>query len=211
MLTTTAFDVAGSILERARNQALSPLKLQKLVFYSFGWFGHLTADRLFEENFYAMEYGPVVSPLLSAHSGLSDVSKAELEGHQRRALKVSDPYVEEIVDAVWSSYGRHTHSELIEMTHCEAPWKSAWESKPTYARRNDLSGAAIVEYFAVKRSAKYRFAGRLVDVPILALLPDRRATRLSQDTLARMESDESRVPESHITSAAELRRRFMTA
>ena len=138
----TVFDVAGSLLQHARKESLSPLKLQKLAFYSFGWYGHLTGDKLFRDPFYAMAYGPVVSPLLSAHSGRQDVSKSELEEHQNRKLAVQDDYAAEVVDAIWQSYGSYSHSELIEMTHCEQPWDVAWNQKRREnAKRSDLDSS----------------------------------------------------------------------
>lgn len=206
----TVFDVAGSLLQHARKESLSPLKLQKLAFYSFGWYGHLTGDKLFHDQFYAMEYGPVVSPLLSAHSGRQDVSKAELENHQGRELRVQDDYAAEVVDAIWQSYGSYSHSLLIEMTHCERPWDVAWnKNRPDWAKRSDLSSDDIVAHFRSKRTSTYIFDDRTVTVPVLALLPDRRKTSVSELSLDSMESSVSCVPAAHLTRAAELRRKFL--
>jgi uncharacterized phage-associated protein len=206
----TVFDVAGSLLQHARKESLSPLKLQKLAFYSFGWYGHLTGDKLFRDQFYAMEYGPVVSPLLSAHSRRQDVTKSELEDHQGRELCVQDDYAAEVVDAIWQSYGAYNPRDLIEMTHCEEPWDIAWnKTRPDWAKRSDLSSDDIVAHFRSKRTSTYIFDGRTVVVPVLALLPDRRATCVSDASLDSMETADSRIPAAHSARAADLRRKFL--
>lgn len=63
----TVFDVAAEFTDRAGGE-IEPVKLQKLCFYAFGCFAHLTGEALIGERFYAMRYGPVVGELLSAHA-----------------------------------------------------------------------------------------------------------------------------------------------
>lgn len=209
-IMTTAFDVAGSLLSKKPSETLGALKLQKLVFYAFGWYGHLTGEKLFREPFYAMEYGPVVSPLLDAHYGKTMVSKNLLEESQSAALFVEDPYVAAIVDAVWASYGSCTPNDLVEMTHCEEPWDTAWNVRRVRtAKRSDLSADEIVRHFVGKRSAVYNFNGRTVSVPVLSLLPDRRATSISDVALESMSADTSSVPVGHAARVRELRRKFL--
>lgn len=204
------FDVAGSLLSHARNETLSPLKLQKLAFYSFGWYAHLTGEKLFHDRFYAMEYGPVVSPLLSAHSGAGLVSKRELEEYQSAHLEVDENFAAAVVDAVWAAYGKFNHSQLIEMTHCEQPWDTAWNwRRPRGAKRSDLSADEIVEHFKKKNDAQYKVFGTTITVPVLALLPDPYKTTVSEHSLRAMDSSESHIPLDHAKRAAELRRKFM--
>lgn len=205
----TVFDVASSMVRHASKDSLNTLKLQKLVFYSFGWYGHLTGKKLFNEQFFALPMGPVVSPLLSAHSKLDTVSADYLEGYAKRPLAITDPYAEAVVDAVWLSYGKFSKWDLVEMTHREDPWISAWTTRPTGAKRSDLNSDAVLEHFQRKSSAVYQIP-RTVDVPILSFLPDRRVTCLSPESLRDMENCDSRVPASHAASARELRRRFLT-
>ncbi|GAP54011.1 conserved hypothetical protein [Arthrobacter sp. Hiyo6] len=206
----TVFDVASSMLRHSSKDSLNTLKLQKLVFYSFGWYGHLTGEKLFNEQFYALTKGPIVSPLLSAHFGMDMVSADQLEDYAQRSLAVTDPYAEAVVEAVWLSYGKFSKWDLIEMTHCEKPWINAWTSRPAGAKRNDLPAESVVDHFRGKTSAVYEIPTRIVDVPVLSFLPDRRVTCMSLESLREMENSESRVPASHAASARELRRRFLT-
>lgn len=205
----TAFDVASSLLRHASKDSLNTLKLQKLVFYSFGWYGHLTGQKLFNEQFFAMPKGPIVSPLLSAHFSMDMVSADYLEDYAQRSLAITDPYAEAVVDAVWLSYGKFSKWDLIEMTHCEKPWINAWTTRPAGAKRSELNAESVLEHFERKTSAVYEIPRR-VDVPVLSFLPDRRATRMSLESLREMENCESHVPTSHAVSARELRRKFLT-
>lgn len=206
----TAFDVASSMLRHASKDSLNTLKLQKLVFYSFGWYGHLTGQRLFNEQFFALPKGPVVSTLLTAHSGMDAVSSDFLEEYAQRTLAVTDPYAEAVVDAVWLSYGKFSKWELIDMTHCEEPWVTAWTTRPKGANRSALRSESVLEHFREKTSAVYDIPTRTIDVPILSFLPDRRVTCMSLESLREMENCESRVPAAHAATARELRRKFLT-
>ncbi|MET4618727.1 putative phage-associated protein [Arthrobacter sp. 2762] len=205
----TVFDVASSMLRHASKDSLNTLKLQKLVFYSFGWYGHLTGEKLFSEQFFAMPKGPVVSPLLSAHYSMETVSADYLESYAQRPLELTDPYAEAVVDAVWMSYGKFSKWDLVEMTHLEKPWLAAWTSRPAGAKRSELDADSIVEHFQSKASAVYDLP-RSVNVPILSFLPDRRVTSMTLESLREMENSESEIPAGHAASARELRRRFLT-
>ena len=207
---TTVFDVAGSLLSKAPSDSLNTLKLQKLVFYSFGWYAHLTGEKLFREQFYAMEYGPIVSPLLTAHYGRRRVNRGALEDRQQSVLEVTDPYEAEILDAVWSSYGSSSEHDLVEMTHCEEPWDVAWNvNRAANARRSDLDADDIVRHFRSKHSATYSFEGRTVNVPVLSLLPDRRSTVMPADAVRAMDEEPSEVPATHAARVREARRKFL--
>jgi uncharacterized phage-associated protein len=87
MSVTSVFDVAAALLARHEGSPMSALKLQKLCFYTFGWYAHLTGKPLFRESFYAMQFGPVVGELLSAHAGQKEVTismiEAQLKGPRR--------------------------------------------------------------------------------------------------------------------------------
>lgn len=61
----SVFDVATDILKMSGVESMDALKLQQLVYYTFGWYAHVTGRRLFDQQFYAMQHGPVVSYLLT--------------------------------------------------------------------------------------------------------------------------------------------------
>lgn len=145
---TTVFDVAEELIERSGG-SIESVKLQKLCFYAFGWYAHLTGEPLFGETFYAMRYGPVVGELLSAHAAQIQVDEAMM-ATQRDAREDEpeelDQYKRAVLDAVWAAYGDKQRFDLVELTHKESVWVDAWGSRGL-AKRGDLRREDLIDYF----------------------------------------------------------------
>lgn len=145
---TTVFDVAEDLIERSGG-SIESVKLQKLCFYAFGWYAHLTGEPLFGETFYAMQYGPVVGELLSAHAGQRQVDEAMM-ATQRDAREDEpeelDQYKRAVLDAVWAAYGDKQRFDLVGLTHEEPVWVDAWRSRGL-AKRGDLPREDLIGYF----------------------------------------------------------------
>lgn len=182
MADQSVFDIALAILHRSKSGGMSPLKLQKLCFYTFGWYAHLTGQRLFPEPIYAMQLGPVVGPLLSAHRGLQWFTEGELQEARQNAAIPSDPYMSDVIDAVWATYGAFSHGELIELTHEEKIWEEAWGSRQQGSARADIEQAELVRFFLSKTGA---------DVSIYEHLPERHVSFVSASTMRRMEDEQA--------------------
>lgn len=178
----SVFDVSLDILKVSGQDSLPTLTLQKLVFYTYGWYAHLTGSRLFEQSFYAMPKGPVVGELLTAHARRLDVDRDVLE-MGRELLEdepqPEDPYYIQIIEAVWGYYGKFSRWELVDMTHEEQVWRDAWDSRREGSRRAPLEATDIIDYFALKR-----------DIPeaLRAQLPDPLVERLTESEWAHLEA-----------------------
>ena len=184
----SVFDIAHALLERSGEPQMSTVKLQKLCFYSYGWYAHQTGEGLFRAQFYAMHYGPVVGELLSAHAERRTLAATDLAAQfERREAQPQglDPYVSEIVDAVLTSYGKFDQWKLVEMTHEEEVWKAAWSGR-NHPRRGDLHRRDIVDHF---------FRGHPA-APADLRLPDSRVTVESEEFLDRLEREGTRTPDS---------------
>lgn len=177
---TTVFDVATDLIERSGG-SIETVKLQKLCFYAFGWYAHLTGEPLFGETFYAMPKGPVVGELLSAHAQKRSVSLEMIED-QREAREDEreelDAYKKAVLDAVWAAYGSASSWELVDLTHEERVWDDAWRARRPGTKRADLSCDAVIDYF-VDRSPK---DGEQLDLPLAMI------SRASAAVLADIES-----------------------
>lgn len=160
---TTVFDVATELIERSGG-SIETVKLQKLCFYAFGWYAHLTGEPLFGETFYAMEYGPVVGELLSAHAKHVRVDAGMIQD-QRDAREDEreelDAYKKAVLDAVWEAYGSQKSFDLVELTHEESVWGDAWESRRPGTKRGDLPREGVIRYF-LDRTPK---ASEKLDLP----------------------------------------------
>lgn len=178
----SVFDVADDLIKLSGESSLESLKLQKLTFYAYGWYAHLTGKPLFDQQFYAMQYGPVVGELLTAHSRETRCDRSMLS-RAKSALDEdavpSDPFYDDVLQAVWSYYGQFNSFDLVDMTHKEEVWVSAWNSRIPTSSRGDLPAAKIITYFASKRE---------IPADLKAKMPDSELMQATADEFMRLES-----------------------
>ena len=153
MSGVTVFDIAGAFLNKSPDESLPVVKLQKLCFYAFGWYAHLTGEGLYQEPIYAMKYGPVTGELLSLTQKIHDQKDHAITYQQLSALCTIadlDVYVSMVIDYVWDRYGEMNDFDLVERSHDEATWKDAWESRK--GKRGDMPVQAIVDSFYTRKA-----------------------------------------------------------
>lgn len=137
----SVFDVAAYILER--QGPMTTWKLQKLVYYCQAWSLVWDDDVLFPEEIEAWANGPVVRELYNAHRGNYRISCMR-KGNLDSLTEVQ----RETVDAVLTFYGDKSPQWLSDLTHMEAPWKSARRGIPDGVRGNQIiSKETLAEYY----------------------------------------------------------------
>lgn len=113
-----AEDVAAYIL---RQQEMTAMKLQKLLYYCQAWSLVWDEEPLFSDAIEAWSMGPVVPAIYRQHKGGFKVGprwptgNADLLGEEQRKT----------IDSVVEHYGRYTAQQLSDLTHEEAPWNRA--------------------------------------------------------------------------------------
>jgi len=126
--------VAKYFLVKAREdgELISPLKMQKLVYYAYAWFLVKKNERLFKEGIQAWPNGPVIPSLYQELKkyGSNPINSEEFTGIDSQVN--SDKFIatipEEILsvlDEVYSKYMVFTPFELVMLTHSEKPWNEA--------------------------------------------------------------------------------------
>jgi uncharacterized phage-associated protein len=133
----SAIAVANWFIEQNRidPSELTHLKLQKLLYFSQGWYLAYHNVPLFEDPIEAWRYGPVVR---SVYHALSDRRKSEvitdpIEGYvlQGTYYKVSgtpgmsfrDDGTEFFMVSIWKNYSKMSPWELVSISHAkESPW-----------------------------------------------------------------------------------------
>lgn len=103
--------------DRAAGEAITHLKVQKLVYYADAWFLANYDRALINEDFEAWAHGPVVRSLYEKYR---DCGYSALEPERPRAIPVE---VEAVLDAVHSEYGQFSAKRLESLTHHEDPWR----------------------------------------------------------------------------------------
>lgn len=137
----TANDVAAYIV--ARQQELSAMKLQKLLYYSQAW--HLVWDEepLFADQIQAWANGPVVPAVYDHHRGRFSIR--EWPWGDPDALTEDEA---ETVDVVLQSYGGLDGRKLSYLTHSEDPWRNARGDLPPTARSHaEIAPDDLQDYY----------------------------------------------------------------
>ena len=110
-----------SLSEPDKGDIISNLKIQKLLYYVQGYHLALYGERIFNEDIYAWQYGPVVQEVYH-----------EFKQFGSNAIPVPadfdfDTFNEnqlDLITEVNSLYGQYSAVKLMEMTHNETPWQN---------------------------------------------------------------------------------------
>ncbi len=136
------FDVAKYILEK--QEPMTTMKLQKLVYYCQAWSLVWDEKPLFPEQIQAWASGPVVKELYNVHRGMfavSDIAKGSIGN--------LDATEKETIDAVLCAYGAKPAQWLADLTHMEQPWNDAREGyDPGDNCENEITLASMHEYYS---------------------------------------------------------------
>lgn len=121
-----AVDIARYLLllagEEPEAELLTPLRLQKLLYYVQGWTLATRGQPMFDETIQAWVHGPVAPSVYKEFARFGNRS-VELDGSaDLDSLSEAD---RAIVRSVWEYYGQFSASALRHMTHSERPWMEA--------------------------------------------------------------------------------------
>ena len=106
----------------AISEYITPLKLQKLLYYIQGLALNIYEKPAFFDNIYAWQYGPVVEKIYKKYKGSKPILTP------KESIKISVG-LQKIIELVVSSYGQIEAKSLIDLTHDEEPWLNSNESK----------------------------------------------------------------------------------
>ena len=147
--------IANSILQKDFSDGeatITPMKMQKLLYYLHGWHLAITDRPAIKESFHAWQYGPVeeyLYHLLNKYRGnpITAYLKERDDSGEESAFVVSgkEEMFHKILDMVWRKYGQFTAIQLSAMTHGKGtPWDIV------YNRHDDMPiipDNMIKEYF----------------------------------------------------------------
>jgi uncharacterized phage-associated protein len=139
-------------LAAASGRQISPMKLQKLVYYAHGWYAGYTGTPLIDEAVEAWQYGPVIPSLYHEFkpfgAGVVTRKATEFQGLQlSEVAPPSEPGLRKFLESVWNSYGSMSGLQLSEMTHAPGgPWDQT--RKATAGMRGaDIPFDSILAHF----------------------------------------------------------------
>lgn len=160
--------VANYFIEQALDtpDGVSPMKVQKLVYYAHGWHLGINGQPLIDEQVECWPHGPVVDSLFHefkeygreritrfATRWVTTEGEDFLEGLRQITPSISDyPAVDyrSYLASIWEAYGGYSATKLSNMTHEEGgPWHRvfmAHNGQPP--KGTDIPREYIQEYFS---------------------------------------------------------------
>lgn len=170
--------VANFILDLGDREGIdiSPMKLQKLVYYAHGWHLAVVGDALIDEQVEAWPYGPVVRSLFLEFKGHGaspikgdracpndDVTSLGLLEHLSAVAEIENETDEStsermksVIRKVWDEYKGFSAERLSNMTHEPgSPWSKTVEKYQSgqVPKGTDISQGLIKQYFIGQMTA----------------------------------------------------------
>lgn len=144
----SALDIARYFLyrvDRDVGETISPLKLQKLVYYAQAWSLVLRDKPLFPEKIQAWIHGPAIYEVWDNYKeyqyGSIPEPKEELPDFEEDEI--------EVLEEVWNTYGELSAKRLEDLTHSEDPWINARNGlSPAEKSSNVISHEDMKTYYA---------------------------------------------------------------
>ena len=138
----SAAAVANVFLDLAgKDNSLTHMKVQKLVYISHGWSLVLLDDHgLVYDEIKAWPYGPVIPDL---YDSLKHYGGRRIDSHvpMLPVQAVVEPGSKEfgMIRNVWESYGKFSAYVLSSITHQpDTPWRKTWDDNPYGPITNDV-------------------------------------------------------------------------
>jgi uncharacterized phage-associated protein len=140
--------VANNFIKRAKDEDISvtPLKLQKLVYFLYREYLIKTGESLFTERFETWKYGPVLPSIYSEFNSYGDDSiKTYSKDSQGKSFSVNETGIfKTCIDSVWEKYKFNTGLQLSNMTHEPGTaWSKAKDAHSPYLKDEDIMNEAI--------------------------------------------------------------------
>jgi uncharacterized phage-associated protein len=146
LTVANVFDVAKYILQKTN--AISTMKLQKLVYYAQAWstvWDNPPDAPLFPERIEAWSLGPVVPELFAWHKGHFSVGVDVFPNGDVSRLSRDQ---RETIDSVLAFYGHRTAQWLSDLSHSEPPWRDARVGIPEGERGGvEITLESMAEYY----------------------------------------------------------------
>ena len=139
----SAVHVANNILKKGAEEDISitPLKLQKLVYFVFKDYLQRTGCELFSEQFETWTHGPVVPSIYTEFSSYGDnpIRSFAKDSRGKTYIVSETGDFKDSLDTAWGKYKRYTGSELSRFTHQEnMAWTKARDNRQRYLNIGDI-------------------------------------------------------------------------
>ncbi len=145
MATVAPLFVSNNILELAfrENIPVTPMKLQKLLYFLYRDYLKKTNEPLFADRFETWKYGPVLSEVYYEFARYRDREIKEFyidrNGKCYKVRGGSNPIFDSVLNEVWNKYKNYSGIQLSNITHLpNTAWRKAWQSNKNFLSDEDI-------------------------------------------------------------------------
>jgi len=138
-------------VDREAGEAITHLKLQKLLYFAQAWYLANTGDALFEDEFQAWAHGPVAR---AVYDRFIEQKWAPIEAVENNPDMPAR--TERFLEAIYDKYGQYGAKKLERLTHEHAPWKDTRGDLPPEARcEKVIQKSAMRDFYGHKIGKKW--------------------------------------------------------
>ncbi|MEM1170230.1 MAG: type II toxin-antitoxin system antitoxin SocA domain-containing protein [Cyanobacteria bacterium P01_H01_bin.35] len=145
----SAVDIARYFLccvDREAGDTISPLKLQKLVYYAQAWSLVFRNKPLFFQDIEAWVSGPIICDVWDEYK---PYHYRDIPPPEELEIKFAKDEVE-VLEEVWDAYGELSARHLKELTHSETPWLNARKDlEPAQPSNNVISHSEMKAFYSL--------------------------------------------------------------
>ena len=122
---------------------ITPMKLQKLIYFLFKRYAQTTSQKLFSEQFETWKYGPVLPSIYYEFSSFGSQSITKFARDAKGQVHIlnisSNAELNESWNYIWNRYKYCTGPELSAITHQNGTaWSKAKESNSPTLKYEDI-------------------------------------------------------------------------
>lgn len=145
-----ARSVANELIRRALDDGrpITPLQVQKLVYYCHAWMLGLYGQPLLKQRIEAWRYGPAVRDI---YDSLRQYGRDPVTQPIQHPDGSFDEREVDLINQVWEKYGHLSGPELSNMTHrIGTPWHQVWDGRRRswWGKSSTVSNNLIREHYA---------------------------------------------------------------
>ena len=140
-------------------QEITPLALQKLLYYAQGFYYAFFRDFLYKENCEAWVHGPVYTGIYNKYKNFTFSNIEQYLDYD--ISEVLDEDKKALLDIIINSFGYYNGKALEKMTHYENPWIEARKGVPADKKSNNIIQKEDIGEYFLKIKEKYEMINLL--------------------------------------------------
>jgi uncharacterized phage-associated protein len=147
------FQIANYFINKSQEEvkSITNKKLQKLLYYSQAWSYTLRDKKIFDNEIEAWVHGPAIRVVYRKFSDFGWNDLANKVSISKADFSDISEDEKELLEQIWSVYGKYTAADLEVLTHSEEPWQKAREGLEPYQASNKIITVSSMKQFYGKR------------------------------------------------------------